>query len=85
MARNVASDKELPYLCISCGIGTSATELLRPRGATAIAWEDRDSGFDRLAGMNLTAEEGVPLPSPDSRRLAFEDLIYPLPRGNSGF
>ena len=28
MARNVASDKELPYLCISCGIGTSATEFI---------------------------------------------------------
>ena len=28
MARNVASDKDLPYLCISCGIGTSATEFI---------------------------------------------------------
>lgn len=28
MARNVAEDMELPYLCISCGIGTSATEFI---------------------------------------------------------
>ena len=28
MARNVANKKDLPYLCISCGIGTSATEFV---------------------------------------------------------
>lgn len=28
MARNVAKEKELPYLCISCGIGTSAAEFI---------------------------------------------------------
>lgn len=28
MARNVAEDMGLPYLCISCGIGTSATEFI---------------------------------------------------------
>lgn len=28
MARNVASAMNLPYLCISCGIGTSATEFV---------------------------------------------------------
>lgn len=28
MARNVAEDMDLPYLCISCGIGTSATEFI---------------------------------------------------------
>lgn len=28
MARNVAIDMDLPYLCISCGIGTSATEFI---------------------------------------------------------
>jgi ATP-dependent Clp protease ATP-binding subunit ClpA len=28
MARNVAKEKELPYLCISCGIGTSAAEFV---------------------------------------------------------
>lgn len=28
MARNVAESMELPYLCISCGIGTSATEFI---------------------------------------------------------
>lgn len=28
MARNVATDMDLPYLCISCGIGTSATEFI---------------------------------------------------------
>ena len=28
MARNVAKELELPYLCISCGIGTSATEFI---------------------------------------------------------
>lgn len=28
MARNLASAMELPYLCISCGIGTSATEFV---------------------------------------------------------
>lgn len=28
MARNVATKKNLPYLCISCGIGTSATEFV---------------------------------------------------------
>lgn len=28
MARNVATDMNLPYLCISCGIGTSATEFI---------------------------------------------------------
>jgi len=28
IARNVARKKELPYLCISCGIGTSATEFV---------------------------------------------------------
>ena len=28
MARNIANLKELPYLCISCGIGTSATEFI---------------------------------------------------------
>lgn len=28
MARNVAQNKEIPYLCISCGIGTSATEFI---------------------------------------------------------
>ena len=28
MARNVANAKKLPYLCISCGIGTSATEFV---------------------------------------------------------
>lgn len=28
MARNVAEQLDVPYLCISCGIGTSATEFL---------------------------------------------------------
>lgn len=28
MARNVAKEKELPYLCVSCGIGTSAAEFI---------------------------------------------------------
>lgn len=28
ISRNVATKKELPYLCISCGIGTSATEFI---------------------------------------------------------
>ena len=28
MARNIAKEKELPYLCISCGIGTSAAEFI---------------------------------------------------------
>lgn len=28
MARNVAETMEIPYLCISCGIGTSATEFI---------------------------------------------------------
>lgn len=28
IARNVANNKELPYLCISCGIGTSAAEFV---------------------------------------------------------
>lgn len=28
MARNIAEEMDLPYLCISCGIGTSATEFV---------------------------------------------------------
>lgn len=28
MARNVAKELDIPYLCISCGIGTSATEFV---------------------------------------------------------
>lgn len=28
MARNVAEDMGIPYLCVSCGIGTSATEFI---------------------------------------------------------
>lgn len=28
IARNIAQDMQLPYLCISCGIGTSATEFI---------------------------------------------------------
>lgn len=28
IARKVANEKDLPYLCISCGIGTSATEFV---------------------------------------------------------
>lgn len=28
MARNIAEEMEIPYLCISCGIGTSATEFI---------------------------------------------------------
>lgn len=28
MARNIAEVMEIPYLCISCGIGTSATEFI---------------------------------------------------------
>lgn len=28
MARNIAESMEIPYLCISCGIGTSATEFI---------------------------------------------------------
>lgn len=28
MARNVAKELDIPYLCISCGIGTSATEFI---------------------------------------------------------
>lgn len=28
MARNIAEEMNLPYLCISCGIGTSATEFV---------------------------------------------------------
>ena len=28
MARNIAEEMDIPYLCISCGIGTSATEFI---------------------------------------------------------
>lgn len=28
MARNIAEEMDIPYLCISCGIGTSATEFV---------------------------------------------------------
>lgn len=28
MARNIAEEMDIPYLCVSCGIGTSATEFI---------------------------------------------------------
>ncbi|MFZ2958456.1 MAG: alpha-amylase/4-alpha-glucanotransferase domain-containing protein [Candidatus Ozemobacteraceae bacterium] len=55
--------------------------LIKPRGGIAIAWEDRETGFDRLGCMQLQMEEGVPFPSPDARIHAFEDLFLPLGSG----